>query len=195
MLAKNSIKSTGPVEQKYRRFPFGLDSPHMNIHSEILNDSAVLGSKLREIRRVRKWTLKDFKNASGGEIKDVVLGSYERGSRSISVSKLNTIAQIYEVPIEVFFGKNQKTHLKHNAQTIVIDLRKLREADERNNATVLLSIREFTSGVARMRQDWNGEIISLRNADVTFLAIMASVTTVELIKEYEDSKILFGTKG
>jgi hypothetical protein len=46
-----------------------------------------------------------------------------------------------------------------------------------------------------MRQDWNGEIISLRNADVTFLAIMASVSTVELIKEYEDSKILFGTKG
>jgi transcriptional regulator with XRE-family HTH domain len=139
--------------------------------------------------------LKDFENASGGEIKDVVLGSYERGSRSISVSKLNTIAQIYEVPIEVFFGKNQKTRLEHNAQTIVIDLRKLREADERNNATVLLSIREFTSGVARMRQDWIGEILSLRNADVTFLAIMASVTTVELIKEYEGLRILFGTKG
>jgi transcriptional regulator with XRE-family HTH domain len=195
MLAKNSTKSTGPVEQKYGRFPLGLDSLHMNTHSEIPSDSEVLGRKLREIRRVRKWTLKDFENASDGEIKDVVLGSYERGSRSMSVSKLRTIAQIYEVPIEVFFGNNQKTHLEHNAQTIVIDLRKLREADERNNATVLLSIREFTSGVARMRQDWNGEIISLRNADVTFLAIMASVTTVELIKEYEDSKILFGTKG
>jgi transcriptional regulator with XRE-family HTH domain len=195
MLAKNSIKSTGPVEQKYGRFPLGLDSLHMNTHSEILSDSAILGSKLREIRRVRKWTLKDFENASDGEIKDVVLGSYERGSRSISVSRLNTIAQIYDVPIEVFFGKNQTAHLGHNAQTIVIDLRKLRETNERNHAPVLLSVREFTSGVARMRQDWNGEILSLRNADITFLAIMASVSTVELIKEYEGLKILFGTRG
>jgi len=195
MLAKNSTKSTGPVEQKYGRFPLGLDSLHMNTHSEISSDSEVLGRKLREIRRIRKWTLKDFENASDGEIKDVVLGSYERGSRSISVSKLRTIAQIYEVPVEVFFGNNQKTGSGHHAQTIVIDLRKLRETNNWNNVPVLLSILEFTSGVARMRQDWNGEILSLRNADITFLAIMASVSTVELIKEYEGLRILFGTRG
>jgi transcriptional regulator with XRE-family HTH domain len=41
---------------------------------------------------------------SNGKYKSVVVGSYERGTRAISVNRLIELAELYEVPITEFFG-------------------------------------------------------------------------------------------
>ncbi len=53
----------------------------MRTNADSPSTAQSLGQILREIRLSRKWSLKDFEIASQGQIKDVVLGSYERGYR------------------------------------------------------------------------------------------------------------------
>jgi hypothetical protein len=55
--------------------------------------------RLRMIRERKAFTLLDVERRSGGEISAVALGSYERGHRNVSLSKLLHIAKIYELPL------------------------------------------------------------------------------------------------
>jgi transcriptional regulator with XRE-family HTH domain len=59
---------------------------------------------LRKVRKSKGFTLKEVEALSNGLHKAVVIGSYERGSRSISVDKLITLSEFYEVPVSEFFG-------------------------------------------------------------------------------------------
>jgi transcriptional regulator with XRE-family HTH domain len=99
----------------------------MSTHENTSVGAALLGQALREVRRARKWSLADFEKASHGRIKAVVLGSYERGSRSVSVAKLQAIAEVYGVPISAFFTKNYVENSSLDVPNVIIDLRKLRE--------------------------------------------------------------------
>jgi transcriptional regulator with XRE-family HTH domain len=133
-----------------------------------------LGRVLREIRLSRKWSLRDFEIASGGQIKDVVLGSYERGSRSISVSKLTIIAATYSVPMSAFFYNEKKTHTENPPEQIIIDLRKLRMALLIRQTKTVLLLDQFTQGIINLRSDWNGEVLSLRSSDLEILSMMSA---------------------
>jgi transcriptional regulator with XRE-family HTH domain len=73
---------------------------------------------LREIRKSKGLTLHKVEALSNGLHKAVVVGSYERGNRSISVDKLISLAEFYEVPISEFFG-DSNTNKKAEA---LIDL-------------------------------------------------------------------------
>jgi transcriptional regulator with XRE-family HTH domain len=61
-------------------------------------------TNLRKVRKSKGLTLHQVEVLSNGKYKSVVVGSYERGSRSISVSRLIELAELYEVPITEFFG-------------------------------------------------------------------------------------------
>ena len=52
-----------------------------------------VSERLRSIRRAQSLSLNDVEIASNGAIKAVVLGSYERGSRSLSVKRAIQIAK------------------------------------------------------------------------------------------------------
>ena len=66
-------------------------------------------TNLRKIRRSKGLTLHQVEVLSNGKYKSVVVGSYERGHRSISVSRLIELAELYEVPITEFFGASSTT--------------------------------------------------------------------------------------
>jgi transcriptional regulator with XRE-family HTH domain len=146
----------------------------MLINAEEPTAAEVLGRTLRKVRLGRKWSLKDFEEASKGLIKDVVLGSYERGSRSISVSKLEIIAATYEVPMSAFFAEEAKFRAMQNQERVIIDLRKLREAQKASQSEESNLLDQFTKSIINLRKDWNGEILSLRASDIAFLSMMAS---------------------
>ena len=150
-----------------------------------------LGHALRETRRTRNWTLADFEKASHGRIKAVVLGSYERGSRSVSVDKLQAIAEIYAVPIGVFFSQSSIENSTPEVPNIVIDLRRLREELTINWSKELSALDQFCCGIINYRRDWNGEVLSLRINDVIFLAIMSENSTEKLLKILVSKKVLF----
>src|SRR4030088_2071516 len=59
---------------------------------------AMVGERLRSIRRQKGLSLHDVEARSGMEFKASVLGAYERGERAISVPRLLRLAEIYQVP-------------------------------------------------------------------------------------------------
>src|SRR6476661_388878 len=58
-----------------------------------------LGSKLRAIRAQQHLSLHGVERKSGGRWKAVVVGSYERGDRAVSVQRLAELADFYGVPV------------------------------------------------------------------------------------------------
>ena len=58
-----------------------------------------LGSKLRAIRQQQGLSLHGVEQKSGGRWKAVVVGSYERGDRAVTVQKLAELADFYGVPV------------------------------------------------------------------------------------------------
>lgn len=117
--------------------------------------------RLREIRKARGFTLSDFEELSGGEFKAVVMGSYERGSRAISLARLERIAAIYQLPIEYFLGSELS---EGNLQSAMcFDLRVLRSIE--NPSEAVAAIKRYLSLIARKRSDWRGEILTLRSSD------------------------------
>jgi transcriptional regulator with XRE-family HTH domain len=193
MLAKNSTKKPTLVDKKIRRFHHDLDYAYMNIDVDTTNASHRLGRALRALRIARNWTLNDFERASGGAVKAVVLGSYERGSRSITVSKLEIIVAIYGVPITAVLQSGNE--LSYAApKGVIIDLRRLREVRSLKDSRSVEALHTFTSGIANTRRDYNGEIISLRGSDVDFLAIMTSSSREKMLAEFATLKVIFTIK-
>ncbi|HEY1093205.1 MAG TPA: helix-turn-helix transcriptional regulator, partial [Glycomyces sp.] len=58
-----------------------------------------LGNRLRDIRMQQGLSLQGVEDKSGGKWKAVVIGSYERGDRSITVSRLAELADFYRIPV------------------------------------------------------------------------------------------------
>ena len=151
----------------------------MSENTEKLEKTAQLGRALRSIRVKRKWSLKQFEIACNGKIKDVVLGSYERGSRSISVSNLEIISNTYQVPISALMGESEINSSKIQ-ERVIIDLRKIRESLITTDSETLSLLNQFTKTIVNMRSDWNGEILSLRSSDAAFLTMISRSKDVEL---------------
>jgi transcriptional regulator with XRE-family HTH domain len=166
----------------------------MNTHAHDGASSQSLGQALRQIRTNKKWTLKDFERASGGVIKDVVLGSYERGTRSMSVSNLEIITSIYEIPTSSLFPNHNKSAGTSTRARVVIDLRKLRQISKQRASELVLLINRFTDGIIHLRKDWNGEVLSLRSSDIGYLSITSMRSQEDFLQELNESGILFELK-
>jgi transcriptional regulator with XRE-family HTH domain len=116
-------------------------------------------SKLKTLRRNKGLTLEECEIESSGKFKAVVLGSYERGTRAISLAKLSQLADFYEVPLSYFFStKGYSDDVRW-----VFDLRRLKE---RNDGKFPLNfITSSLAHIAQLRSDWEGEILSIRESD------------------------------
>ena len=137
--------------------------------------------RMRLIRESRHLTLSQAAKLSHGQISAIALGSYERGDRSVSASKLIMIAQLYGVPISELFEPSQ--NFMHE-QRISIDLRKILTTSD----PVAQKITEVLRNIARMRGDWNGEVISLRSHDMQNFQVFTGLTTEKIekvIAEYQ----------
>lgn len=134
---------------------------------------------LREIRRHKGLTLNEFEELSGGTVKAVVLGSYERGTRSISLARLEQIASIYEVPIQYFFT-GQKEREGTSSERLIFDLRRIARSDAQE--LPLVSIKKMLGKIVRDRADWNGEILSIRARDGEILEMITDIE-LDILKE------------
>ena len=59
-----------------------------------------LGARLRAVRRQLGMTLEQVEQRSQGRFKMVVVGSYERADRAVTVQKLSELAEVYGVRTE-----------------------------------------------------------------------------------------------
>ena len=143
----------------------------MTTHSQL--SMTDICQKLRSLRKSQSLSLADVESLSHGRIKAVVLGSYERGSRALSVKRALEIAAIYQIPAaELFREQSAPTHSQPGSY--IIDLRKLKEKSLHHSAFVSITL--FCSEIQRRREDWNGEVISLRSSDFDFLKVTSRIS-------------------
>ena len=152
-----------------------------------------IGARLKQIRRQQGLTLKQIEIKSRGKWKAVVIGSYERGTRSLSVAKAEELASFYGVPLSAFFTEREQS-ANTLSDGLTFDLRKLRQS--------LATPDEFSSQVygllnwiARKREDWNGELLSLRMGDIDTLMILTKKNEVELSEALRNRGLRFTTQG
>jgi transcriptional regulator with XRE-family HTH domain len=139
-----------------------------------------LHTRMRLLRESRQLTLVQAARLSKGEISAIALGSYERGDRSVSAHKLIAIAALYQVPISELFETTKK-YL--GEERISIDVRKILTTSNPAAQKII----EVLRNIARMRGDWNGEVISLRAHDINNLEVftgLSSTHIAQVIAEY-----------
>src|ERR687887_1125286 len=84
-----------------------------------------LGARLRAIRTQQGLSLHGVEEKSRGRWKAVVVGSYERGDRSVTVQKLAELAEFYGVPVsELLPGDAAPTPMVPSPK-LVIDLERM----------------------------------------------------------------------
>jgi len=128
-----------------------------------------LQTRIRLIRESRHLTLTQAAKLSKGQITAIALGSYERGDRSVSARKLITIANLYEVPVSELFEASLNFMPD---ERISIDLRKILTTSN----PIAQKITEVLRNIARMRGDWNGEVISLRAQDISNFQVFTGLS-------------------
>ena len=121
--------------------------------------------RLRIIRKSKGWSLQDVERNSNGKWKAVVIGSYERSDRSISLRKAISLMEFYQVPISELFPEISP---EAEARSISINLAKL-AVDQSSNSE---SLRKFTKSIGDRRKDWNGKLLTIRANDLQFLSLL-----------------------
>lgn len=157
----------------------------------------LVSSRVRAIRITKGLTLHDVEVASNRRIRAVVLGSYERGDRTLSVRMAIVIAQFYGVPLSYLLEEPEKPAGK--ASPVTLDLRRFRVIMEDSTLlppinSTLRSAVTFTGEIIKLRNDWNGELISLRNNDLTFLAAAIGIHQDELEEILRSHRLLIGVR-
>ena len=157
----------------------------------------LVSSRLRAFRIAKGLTLHEVEVTSNRRIRAVVLGSYERGDRTLSVRMAIVIAQFYGVPLSYLLEEPEKPAGK--ASAVILDLRRFRliMADStlppRINSTLRSAI-TFTGEIIKLRNDWNGEIISLRSSDMVLLAAAIGIHQYKLEEILRSHRLLIEVK-
>jgi transcriptional regulator with XRE-family HTH domain len=141
-----------------------------------------LGARLRAIRLQQHLSLHGVERKSTGRWKAVVVGSYERGDRAVSVQKLAELAEFYGVPVSDLLPPDDSPFATSGGTTplsrIVLNLDKVQNLDE-GNADIL---RRFTGSIQRQRGDVGARTLPVRHEDLHTLALMYD-TTIETLTE------------
>ena len=154
-----------------------------------------IAARLRSIRLSRNLTLAEVETKSHKQLRAVALGSYERGDRTLSVKKAAQLSEFYDVPLSYLLTGRSPTHKAEGE--IVIDLRQIKAlsiTEDKNSPTTQILF-SFIFGIIKERQDFNGEILSLRKSDIAFLTITIGCTHEEFTMFLSHNKLLFETKG
>ena len=144
-----------------------------------------LGGKLRAIRQQQGLSLHGVEQKSGGRWKAVVVGSYERGDRAVTVQKLAELADFYGVPVAELLPEG--SGVRHEAAgKIVLDLEKLYDVA----GEALEYVARYARAIQQQRGDYNGRVLSIRADDLRSLAIVYDESTSSLVERLNEHGVL-----
>ncbi len=147
-----------------------------------LDYSRRVGERLRAIRRQKRLSLHDVEAASDAEFKASVLGAYERGERSISVPRLQRLANFYDVPVDQLLpiedegdviDLTDRAIARQADAQLVLDLQTLSEMGGPEGAM----LNRYVRTIQIQRQDFNGRMLTIRRDDVRAIACILGVST------------------
>src|SRR5688500_6721238 len=130
-----------------------------------------LGAKLRAIRTQQGLSLHGVEEKSKGRWKAVVVGSYERGDRAVTVQRLAELAEFYGVPVHELLpegGNGGAAGANEPAPKIIIDLEQLSHVP----ADQAAPLARYAATIQSQRGDYNGRVLSIRHEDLRSLAVI-----------------------
>ncbi len=127
-----------------------------------------LGAKLRAIRQQQGLSLHGVEERSGGRWKAVVVGSYERGDRAVTVQKLAELADFYNVPVSELLPDAAPAPAAEPPPRLVLDLERLGQVPAEKAGPLARS----AAAIQAQRGDYNGRILSIRQDDLRTLAVI-----------------------
>lgn len=145
-----------------------------------------VGQRLRQIRQQQDLSLQDVERESGGKWKAAVVGSYERGDRNISASRLCQLAEFYGVaPSEILPADGAPRPIDRGGG-VVVDLGVLEELE----GEPFEGLRRYFEAIQVQRGDYNRELLSVRGDDLRAMAVIAATTQEELLHELREAGAL-----
>ena len=153
---------------------------------------AQVSARLRAIRISRSLSLSDVEVLSKGALKAVVLGSYERGARTLSVKRAISIAALYDVPLSQLFTEVLPVEVISAVRTVIdlraVNRRALDESHPENSNYLVLA--RLAQKLIRSRQDWNGEVLSVRHTDLETISVLFDLPISQVLLWLEKENLL-----
>jgi transcriptional regulator with XRE-family HTH domain len=141
-----------------------------------------LGARLRAVRQQQHLSLHGVERKSGGRWKAVVVGSYERGDRAVSVQRLAELAEFYGVALAELLPRDARDHSGATGgaplNRVVLNLDRLRALEDQQAET----LQRFAQSIQRQRGDVGARNLPLRLDDLRTLAMIYD-TSVQAITD------------
>lgn len=134
-----------------------------------------VGTRLRRIRLQQGLSLQDVERRSEGEWKAAVVGSYERGDRNISASRLCELAEFYGVSPADVLPTDDVPRASDRSNALVLDLTRLDDSERWKG------LRRYCESIQVQRGDFNRQVLSVRADDVRALAVIMETTEDDLV--------------
>ncbi len=150
-----------------------------------------LGARLRAIRQQQRLSLSAVQELSGGRWKAVVVGSYERGDRALTVARLAELAAFYNVPIAEIVpaasvAPTGRRTGPGSGAAVVLDLQALRALPVQTAGPLA----RFANAIQDQRHDYNNRVLSLRRDDLRALAIIYNRELDDLLAQLGEWGVL-----
>jgi transcriptional regulator with XRE-family HTH domain len=148
----------------------------------VANDgyAKALGTRLRAVRMQQHLSLHGVERKSGGRWKAVVVGSYERGDRAVSVQRLSELAEFYGVPVGDLLPPEETQITVERGGTplsrIVLNLDRVSDLSQGESDI----LRRFASSIQRQRGEVGARSLSVRYEDLRTLALMYDMSIENL---------------
>ena len=146
-----------------------------------------LGVRLRAIRSQQGLSLHGVEQKSQGRWKAVVVGSYERGDRAVTVQRLSELAEFYGVPVhELLPGTGAPASANEPGGKLVLDLERLKALPVEQAGPLL----RYVGSIQSQRGDWNGRVMTIRGEDIRTLGVIYELSPSALISMLNEWEVV-----
>ncbi|WP_164860559.1 helix-turn-helix transcriptional regulator [Rhodococcus sp. X156] len=137
-----------------------------------------LGGRLREVRKGLGLSLQAVQEKSDGQWKAVVVGSYERGDRGLTMIRLAALARFYGVGVAELIPE-----LRADAKPVrlVLNVDRVRQLTQEQAQPV----RQHVETVLH-RRGGTSTLLEMRAADLDVLASANNTTGAQLLNQLAD---------